>query len=170
MDFVSFNDKNLQRQRKLVGERDLPIQNSYTDQVQCLSHGRDQKFVTSLVQSPIGSESPWQRNDTTTFIIYLCVSLYQEFFLLNVQVHMKLENSTSEYCKLKIWEENWLCLRTYLKAFPVFNVLETCRVYSLTIDLRIVKFCKKIYQAVFLKNVKFVGMDQIMCKNCNKSS
>ena len=27
------------------------------------------------------SESPWQRNDAITFFIYLCVSLYQEFFL-----------------------------------------------------------------------------------------
>ena len=151
MDFVSFNDKNLQRRRKLVGERDLPIQNSYTDQVQCLSHGRDQKFVTSLVQSAIGSESPWQRNDTITFIIYLCVSLYQEFFSLNVQVHMKLENSASEYCKLKIWAENWLCLRNYLKAFPVFNVLETCRVYSLTTDLGIVTFIKKFIKRFFKK-------------------
>ena len=26
------------------------------------------------------SKSPWQRNDATTFFIYLCVSLYQEFF------------------------------------------------------------------------------------------
>ena len=26
------------------------------------------------------SESPWQRNDTITLFIYLCVSLYQEFF------------------------------------------------------------------------------------------
>ena len=26
------------------------------------------------------SESPWQRNDAITFFIYLCVSLYQEFF------------------------------------------------------------------------------------------
>ena len=25
-------------------------------------------------------ESPWQRNDAMTFFIYLCVSLYQEFF------------------------------------------------------------------------------------------
>ena len=30
-------------------------------------------------------------------------------------------------CKHKIWEENWLYLRPYWKAFPVFNVLETCR-------------------------------------------
>ena len=26
------------------------------------------------------SESPWQRSDAITFFIYLCVSLYQEFF------------------------------------------------------------------------------------------
>ena len=29
------------------------------------------------------SESPWKRNDAITFFIYLCVSLYQEFFLRN---------------------------------------------------------------------------------------
>ena len=29
------------------------------------------------------SESPWQRNAAITFFIYLCVSLYQEFFLRN---------------------------------------------------------------------------------------
>ena len=33
LDFVSFNDLNLQRWRKFVGERDFPIQNSDTDQV-----------------------------------------------------------------------------------------------------------------------------------------
>ena len=27
------------------------------------------------------SESPWQRNDAIKFFIYLCVSLYKEFFL-----------------------------------------------------------------------------------------
>ena len=37
-----------------VNVSDLPIQNSYMDQVHCLSNGRDQKFVTSLVQSTIG--------------------------------------------------------------------------------------------------------------------
>ena len=26
------------------------------------------------------SESPWQRNDVITFFMYLCVSLFQEFF------------------------------------------------------------------------------------------
>ena len=55
LDFVSFDDKNLQRQRKFVGEPDFPIQNSYTGQVQCLCHSRDQKFVTSLVQSAIAN-------------------------------------------------------------------------------------------------------------------
>ena len=28
-------------------------------------------------------ESPWQPNDPIRFFIYLCVSLYQEFFLRN---------------------------------------------------------------------------------------
>ena len=45
---------NLQRRRNFVDEHDFPIQNSYTDQVQRLSHSRDQKiFVTLLVQSAI---------------------------------------------------------------------------------------------------------------------
>ena len=35
----------------LISQRDFSIQNSYTGQVQCLSYSRDQKFVTSLVQS-----------------------------------------------------------------------------------------------------------------------
>ena len=44
-------------------------------------------------------------------------------------------------CTHQIWaEENWLYLWPYLKAFSVFNALETCRIYLLTIDLRIVKF------------------------------
>ena len=52
-------------------------------------------------------------------------------------------------CKHKIWRENWLYLRPYLRAFPVFNVLETCRVYLLTIDLEIVKFIKKFIERLF---------------------
>ena len=52
-------------------------------------------------------------------------------------------------CKHKIWRKNWLYLRPYLKAFPVFNVLETCRVYLLTIDLEIVKFIKKFIERLF---------------------
>ena len=74
-------------------------------------------------------------------------------------------------CKHKklIWWENWLYLRPYLKAFPVFNVLETCRVYLLTIDLGIVKFIKKFIEQFFEKG-NFVGVDQITCQNCNKSS
>ena len=42
--------------------------------------------------------------------------------------------------------------------------------YLLAVDLRIVKFMKKNHQAVFSKNAKFVGMDQITCKSCNKSN
>ena len=52
-------------------------------------------------------------------------------------------------CKLKIWGKNWLYWRPYLKAFPVFNVLETCRVYLLTIDLAIFKFMKKFIMRSF---------------------
>ena len=49
-------------------------------------------------------------------------------------------------CKHKIWGKNWLYLRPYLKAFLVFNVLETCRQYFLTIDLGIVEFRKKFIE------------------------
>ena len=49
-------------------------------------------------------------------------------------------------CKHKIWGENWLYLRPYLKVLPVFNVLKTCREYFLTIDLGIVEFIKKIIE------------------------
>ena len=49
-------------------------------------------------------------------------------------------------CKHKIWGENWLCLRPYLKAFPIFNVLETCREYFLTINRGIVEFIKKFIE------------------------
>ena len=54
-------------------------------------------------------------------------------------------------CKHKIWEENWLYLRPYLKAFPVFNVLETCRVYLLTIDLGIFQFLTNFIERLFGK-------------------
>ena len=53
LDFVSFDGKNLQRRTKFIGERVFPIENSYSDQVQCLSHSKDQTFVTSLVQSVV---------------------------------------------------------------------------------------------------------------------
>ena len=53
---------------------------------------------------------------------------------------------------------------TLFKAFPVFSVLETCRVDLLTIDLGIVKCIKKLSSA-FLNIAKFVGTDQITCKN-----
>ena len=54
-------------------------------------------------------------------------------------------------CKHKISRKNWLYLRPYLKAFPVFNVLETCRVYLLTIVLEIVQFIKKFIERLFEK-------------------
>ena len=53
--------------------------------------------------------------------------------------------------KHKIWGKNWLYLRPYLKAFPVFNVLETCKEYLLTIDLEIVEFIKKCIELFFEK-------------------
>ena len=42
-------------------------------------------------------------------------------------------------------------MKPYLKAFPVFNVLETCREYLLTIDLQIVEFIKKFMERFFEK-------------------
>ena len=59
-------------------------------------------------------------------------------------------------CKHKIWAKNWLYLRPYLKAFLVFNVLETCREYFLTIDLGIVEFIKKFSQR-FLEKCAIFG-------------
>ena len=53
LDFVSFDGKKSSKTTKFIGERAFPIQNSYTGQVQCLSHSKDQKFVTSLVQSVV---------------------------------------------------------------------------------------------------------------------
>ena len=57
-------------------------------------------------------------------------------------------------CKHKIWGGgggNWQYLGPYLKAFPVFNVLETCREYLLKIDLGIVKFMKKFIERFWEK-------------------
>ena len=76
------------------------------------------------------------------------------YLLLVVHVHMKLENNAMCIKRMltykhKIWGENWLYLRPYLKAFPVFNVLETCKEYLLTIDLEIVEFITKILEQVF---------------------
>ena len=56
--FASFNNKNLQRQQKIVGECDFPIQNSYTDQVgSMLVQGLE--IVTSLVKSAITCTQEW---------------------------------------------------------------------------------------------------------------
>ena len=58
LNFASFNNKNLQRQEKIVGECDFPIQNSYTDQVgSMLVQGLE--IVTSLVKSAITCTQEW---------------------------------------------------------------------------------------------------------------
>ena len=58
LNFASFNNKNLQRQQKIVGECDFPIQNSYTDQVgSMLVQGLE--IVTSLVNSAITCTQEW---------------------------------------------------------------------------------------------------------------
>ena len=54
-------------------------------------------------------------------------------------------------CKNKICWENWLYLRPYLKAFPIFNALETCREYFLKIDPGIVEFIKKFMERLLEK-------------------
>ena len=73
-------------------------------------------------------------------------------------------------CKHKIWRENWLCLSPYLKAFPVFNVLKTCREYFLTIDLGIVEFIKKIYLAVFGKMRNLLAWTKLPPKTVSKAA
>ena len=66
------------------------------------------------------------------------------FFLLVVHVHLKLENKCQWIIKLVIFDSKAL-----FKSFPVFNVLETCRVYLFTIDPGIFSCIKKNYQTVF---------------------
>ena len=46
------------------------------------------------------------------------------------------------------------------KAFPVFNVLETCREYFLTIDLGIVEFIKKFIER-FLEKCEIFRQKQL---------
>ena len=111
------------------------------------------------------SESPWQRNDAITLFIYLCVSLYQEFFWRNrlrEYVPAIIASIMAKFQQI-LWERfrNILTrsfnnhknseIACYLKAFPVFNVLETCREYLLTIDLQIVEFIKKCMERFFEK-------------------
>ena len=55
-------------------------------------------------------------------------------------------NNEDYHLQTQIWGKNYFFWRPYLKAFPVFNVLETCRVYLLTSDLEIVKFIKKFIE------------------------
>ena len=60
-------------------------------------------------------------------------------------------NNEDAHCKRKIWGKNWSYLKPYLKAFLLFNVLETCSVYLLTIDLGIFKFIKNLSSGFFKK-------------------
>ena len=67
-------------------------------------------------------------------------------FLFSVPKKIPVPIMRTLTCKRKILGENWLCLSPYLKAFPIFNVLKTCREYFLTIDLGIVEFIKKFIE------------------------
>ena len=73
-------------------------------------------------------------------------------------------------CKHKIWGKKWLYLRPYLKAFPVFNVLETCREYLLTIDLEIAEFIKKRCRAVFGKMQNLQAWTKLRPKTVTKAA
>ena len=73
-------------------------------------------------------------------------------------------------CKPKIWGKNWLYLRSYLKAFPDFNVLETCRVYLLAIDLGIVKFIKKFIEQFFEKMRHLYEWTKLRAKTVTKAA
>ena len=73
-------------------------------------------------------------------------------------------------CKHKIWRKNWLYLRHYFKALPVFNVLETRRVNLLTIDLGIFQFIKKTYRAVFWKMRNLQAWTKLRAKTVTKAA
>ena len=55
-------------------------------------------------------------------------------------------NNEDAYLKTQNLGGKLANLRPYLKAFPVSNVLETCREYFLTFDLGIVEFRKKFIE------------------------
>ena len=65
-------------------------------------------------------------------------------------------------CKHKIWGENWLYLRPYLKAFPVFNVLKTCREYFLTIDLIVYVILYMVTTSLYLDKAR-TGLTIVIC-------
>ena len=71
--------------------------------------------------------------------------------------------------KHKIWGKNWLYLRTLFKSLPCFQCswnLQGTLIDDWSGDLQVYK---KNLSSGFLNNEKFVGMDQITCKN-RKSS
>ena len=75
-----------------------------------------------------------------------------------------------------LWTQNLgeklVIFESLFQAFSVFNVLETCRVPVYTYWRLISELSSLLKNSWngFLNNAKFVGMDQITCKNCNKSS
>ena len=115
--FFSFDDKNLQTRLKLVGEHpgvnmSFPIPNSfYTDQVQCLSHSRDPKFVTSLVQQ--WTLSFENRTHWLLFLTFIIINQFCLFIHLHLYTYIyifdKIYTTEREECHIELWTENWDC-------------------------------------------------------------
>ena len=60
--------------------------------------------------------------------------------------------------------------RRFAQMIAYFLVMNSKRCnWLLTIGLGIVKFIKKNLSSGLLKNAKFAGINQITCKNCDKS-
>ena len=100
---------------------------------------------------------PWHKPIISIFRIFLPKVIESSFWCKFIYFFAKCARAYDSWkqcqwiiktltCKHKIWGKNWSYLRPYLKAFPVFNVLETCREYFLTIDLGIVEFIKKFIE------------------------
>ena len=87
LDFVSFNDKNLQRRRKFVAERDFPILIPYTGQVSCMSQSKAQKCLTLLVESAI-----W----FTFLVVSLLYVTLQKILMLKVLGRIRSQHSITE--------------------------------------------------------------------------
>ena len=77
----------------------------------------------------------------------VCPSLFFQFNMLISVIYGTLSVSCKRVVRVLSPLASKSCggshLRPYVKAFPVFNVLETCREYFLTIGLGIVEFIKK---------------------------
>ena len=96
------------------------------------------------------------------------------YLLLVVHVHMKLENNASEQRGRSLVDtksgEKLVIFEAVFKSLPCFQCswnLQGIFIDNWSPDCRIYR--KKLSSA-FLKNAKFLGMDQITSKNYNKSS